>query len=582
MWYNRERLPKEVLMHLNVSRRKNGRVYLSIVHGYRNSEGKNRTKTIKSLGYVDELEKKFADPITHFRGVAAEMESERKAAVAHQMVRIDPNATLDGQTLRKNLGFVALSKIYHELGLAPFYTRVGNKTKSQFNLNQVMKLLVYERILNPGSKRRAAQNKDAYFEKFDFSEHDLYRALDEIAKSSHQVQAHLHKQVCAQYGRETSLLYYDVTNYYFESDVTDELRKKGVSKENRSDPLVAMGLLIDTKGLPLSFDIFPGNTNDCKTLLPILSKVKNNYGAGRVIVVADKGVNTSDNCAYNLIKGDGYVFSKSVRGAEKSLRDWCLDRSGYRWETEDQDRAIKSRIAVRNLYIEGSDGRKKAIAVEERQVAVYSRKYALRAKRKREEALLKAQALISDKGSYARAVSYGAAKYVKGLDVDKKTGEILSSAKVLTLDVERIKREERFDGFYLLVSSEKKKSGKEIAGMYSGLAKIEESFKVTKSNLKTRPIYVWTEKHIRAHFQICFTALLIIRILEMKLEHKHSIEALIKAMKAASGTCIESNWWAFDYRSETLDDIGVACDIDFTKRYLRPINIRKVIADTKK
>jgi hypothetical protein len=569
-------------MYLAKSRKKDGRVYLSIVHGFRDTDGKSQKKTIKSLGYVDELEKEFADPIAHFSAVVADMEEERKTEVAHQLIRIDPSATLDGQVFRKNLGFAALSKIYHELGLASFYTRSGKKTKSQFNLNQVVKLLVYERILNPGSKRRAILNKGAYFERFDFCEHDIYRALDEIADSSIKAQAHLHKQVCAKYGRDTDLLYYDVTNYYFESDVTDELRKKGVSKENKSDPLVQMGLLIDTQGLPLSFDIFPGNTNDCKTLLPVLSKVKNDYSVGRVIVVADKGINTSDNCAYSLIKGDGYVFSKSVRGCEKSLQDWCLDTTGFTWENEDQDRAIKSRIAARNLYIEGQNGKKKPIAVSERQVAVYSRKYALRAKKKREEALLKARALISDRSSYTRAISYGAAKYVKGLEVDKKTGEILSATKVLTLDEERIAREARFDGFYLLVSSEKERSGKEIASIYSGLHKIEESFKVTKSHLKSRPIYVWTKQHIRAHFQICFTALLIIRLLEMKTEQKHSIGDMIRAMKAAGGTCIESNWWAFDYRSGVLDDIGAACEIDFSKRYLNPATIRSLVANTKK
>lgn len=571
-------------MYLHKAKRSDGRIYLSIVQSYRGSNGKNRNKTIESLGYVDELEEKYDDPIAHFQSVVCKMRVERQDQTAPVSLIVNPQKRLTFKVTRKNLGFVALSCIYHKLSLACFFTRAGAKTKSEFNLNQVVKLLVYERILNPGSKRAAYKAKDSYFEKFDFSEADLYRALGEIAKTSDKLQSYLHKQVSEKYSRDTSLLYYDVTNYHFESDTTDDLRVKGFSKNGKRDPIVQMGLLIDSLGLPLSFDLFAGNTNDCKTYLPVISKAKRDYNIGKVIVVADKGIKSSDNCAYNLIKGDGYIFSASIRGSkvDKDIKEWVLDSSGYKWEGKDESRAIKTRITHRNLHLEGVDGKKKPIAVKEKHVAMWSKKYARRAIKKRAEAIAKAQELIKNKGAYTRSISYGGAKYVKGLNIDKKTGEILKSAKVLTLDIEKIEKEAKYDGFYLIVTSEINMVSKDIVRAYSGLAKIEESFKVTKSYLKTRPVFVWTKEHIKAHFLICFLSLLIIRILELKTEGKHSIVSMIDALKSASATNIESNWWTFDYRSEALDDIGKACNIDFSRQFMQLKDIRKIVAKSKK
>jgi hypothetical protein len=559
---------------------KTGRTYLSIAQGFRDSEGKNRTKTIQSLGYVDVLEKEYDDPVAHFETVVAEMEAVRKEEMAPVSLLIDPTERLKEEALRKNLGFVALSTIYHELGLHSFFTRLGNKDKTRYNLNQIVKLLVYERILNPGSKRKAVAAKESYFEKFDFSQDDVYRSLDVLDSAVHSLQAFLHKRVSAKYERNTEVLYYDVTNYYFESDLTDTLRKKGVSKEHRPDPIVQMGLLSDSRGLPMAWDLFAGNTNDCKTLLPVIHRVKKTYDAGRIIVVADKGINSSDNCAYALLTGNGYVFSKSVRGAAEKLQKWCLDSAGYK-EGPDK-RLLKSRIAKRNLHIEGLNGKKKPIPVSERQVAIFSPKYARRAAAKRAEALEKAKSFIDNPASYNRQISYGAAKYVKGLTVDKKTGEILDCATCLELDIARIEAEARFDGYYLIVSSEKNRSPEEIANMYAGLYKIEDSFKVSKSFLKARPVHVQTESHIRAHFLTCFLALLIIRILEMKVEHKYSVGSIIESLKRACATHIESNWWAFDYHDKTLDAIGAACNVDFSRRYLELKTIKTIVGDTKK
>jgi transposase len=212
----------------------------------------------------------------------------------------------------------------------------------EYNVNSIMKLLVFSRILAPASKKKTFENKDWYFENFDFTLDDIYHCLTFANSKRDNLKLHLHRKIKEQYGRNTELVYYDVTNYYFEIDEPDELRKKSVSKEHRTDPIVQMGLFMDTMGMPISYDLFPGNTNDCSTLIPLLVKIKREYDIGRVIVVADKGMNTGMNIAYNLIKGDGYVYSQTVRGGHKELKDYVLDGGGYRQMGDDY--RIKSRL----------------------------------------------------------------------------------------------------------------------------------------------------------------------------------------------------------------------------------------------
>ena len=569
------------VMHLKKSPRPDGRIYLSAVHGYREpNSGKTKMRTIQSFGYVDKLKEQYDDPIAHFGKVVAAMEAERIATQGVFEIRIDPNSRLEKGTSRKNFGFVALSTIYHELGLDWFFNNRRSGTAATYNLSSIFKLLVYGRILDPGSKQRTYRRREGYFERFDFSLDDVYRALTDLALLSEDIQLFLHERISKLYGRSTELVYYDVTNYYFESDATSTLREKGYSKENRADPIIQMGLLIDRCGIPITFDLFKGNTVDCQTLLPVLSRIKHTFGLDRIVVVADKGLNTSDNIAYNLIKGDGYLFSKSVRKADKELRSWTCERKGYRKSSEDT--FTKSRIAKRRVYLEGPDGKTKPVPIEEKQVAVWSRKYARRQAKKREGEIEKAKMLIDDVARFDKATHSGAARFVKGLVIDKKTGEILEGKVARSLDTKRIEQEASLDGFYILTTSEMKKTSKELVSLYSGLWKIEDCFKVTKSDLRSRPVYLSRDDHIAAHFLTCFMALTLLRILEMKIEHKYPAPQLIDAMRRCSASHLEDNVWVFDYTSDVLEDIGSAVGIDFSRKYLRKREIVKTIGDSKK
>lgn len=567
-------------MNLQISKN-NGRKYLSIVRGYRDPQTKKvKHKSIKSLGYLDNLEKLYPDPIAHFKQVVEEMNKKEAEEAQELTISLRKNEQLEaGAGNRMNLGYAALLKIYHELGLDIFFNNRARNLKSEYSVNAIMKLLVFSRILAPASKKRTFEEKGVYFEKFDFALEDVYRCLSFIDTIKQDLQLHMHKKIESQYGRNTEPVYYDVTNYYFEIDDPDELRKKGVSKEHRPDPIVQMGLFMDADGIPMSYGLFPGNTNDCETLLPMLDEVKKTYGIKRLIVVADKGMNTASNIAYNIIKGDGYVYSQTVRGAHKELKDYVLDDNDYRWLNNDYK--IKSRIYPREISIRDIHGKMKKVRIDEKQIVFYSRDYDKRAKAERAPAIQKALDIVGHPAKYNRATSYGAAKYVQNLIFDKKTGEIIAKGNTPIFDAEKLKNEELFDGYYAIVTSELNKTDDEILDTYRGLWRIEESFKVTKSDFEARPVYLSREDRIQAHFLVCFVALVIARLLQRRLGWRHSVTAITESLSKSCCTRLEENWYVFDY----IDDVTVSLKndlgIDLTRKYLRLGDIKKILADSK-
>jgi len=483
-------------------------------------------------------------------------------------------------TYRKNFGYAVLSQIYHDLEINKFLINRQRSTKIDFSSNNIMKLLVYSRLLNPASKRKTFEARTRYFEKDNYSLDDVYRCLSFLNKHSSTLQLWINDRIKQLYGRDSDLVYYDVTNYYFEIDDTDELRKKGVSKEHRPNPIVQMGLFMDAMGIPITFQLFPGNINDCLTLRPNLSRIQKEYGLGKVIIVADKGMNTGDNIYYILSAKNGYVFSMSLRGADKELKNYVLNEDGYEWYGTEYKR--KSRLYPRTILVTATNGKKIKKVVDEKQVVFYSEKYAQRAKAERAATITKALDLINNPGKYTRATSYGAAGYVKNINFDKNTGEIISPQKILQLDEDKLREEEALDGYYAIITSEYKVSADRIIEIYRGLWKIEESFRITKSDLEARPVYVSREDHIQAHFLTCFVALVIARILEMKLEHKYSIGQLLDSLNKAECTHMKQNYYLFDYYDDVLEDIKNVFNIDFSKRVRSLGEIKKFLADTKK
>jgi len=582
-------------MFVRKNRSKDGRIFLSFARSYREN-GRNRQKHLESIGYLEELQKQYSDPVAHFKEVAKQRTAEESVHSEPITLVLDPSTKISEMEIgNKNLGYVVLEKIYHELGIDTFFKRHENRLNIDYNLNSIFRLLVYQRILAPGSKKQAYENQDLFFEKLAPSAESVYRSLDYFDRFSLDIQTWLNNSIKEQYGRNQELAYYDVTNYYFEIDQEDELRRFGPSKEKRKDPIVQMGLLLDSQGLPLSYHLFPGNESEKLSLTPIMERIKEDYKLGRIIVVADKGLNCGDNIARQIAAGNGYVFSQSIRGADLEFKQFVLSQSGYR--TTGEYSRCKSRIYPREITYKDSDGKKKKIRIDQKQVVFFSQDYADKARYERSRTVAKAKKYLTTPSALTRAMAYSAAAYIKGLQIDED-GEIIETSTKLYLDEDKIREEEQFDGYYSIITGELNLSDSAIIDIYHGLWKIEETFKITKSEFRTRPVFVSLESHIEAHFLTCFVSLLLIRILELRMNQallpdssagankaqtlRFSSFALIDSLKKYTCSIVSENLYNFQYTDDIIQSIEKVFGFDLSLKYRRRGDIKKIIASAKK
>lgn len=566
-------------MYLKKSKRKHDRIYLSIVDGYYDPQrGHTRTKTIEKIGYADAFADQYEDPIAHFEKIVAKMNEVKKSDKKHTNICIDPNETFDGDNC-KNTGYAVLSNIYHQLEIDKFFVNRQYNTNAKYNMNAIMRLLVFSRLLKPGSKKKAYENRKWFFERCDFTLDDIYRSLTRFSRFREALQVWMHERITSSYGRDTSITYYDVTNYYFEIDEQDKLRRKGVSKEHRPNPIVQMGLFMDNSGLPVAYQLFAGNNNDCTTLLPVLKRIRREFGVGKAVVVSDKGMNTHKNAYYLANSRGGYVFSQSVRGGTKELKTYVLKESGYEWIGNDYKK--KSRQFTRNAEFEDDNGNKVRAQIAEKQVIFYSRDYDRKAKANRAAAIRKAERLVKNPDKFNKYNSYGAAKYIKHIEFDEETGEIIKIKSKLEFDNEALAQEEKYDGYYVIVTSRHNASDDWIISTYKELWRIEETFKVTKSDLEARPVHVSREDHIEAHFLICFVALVIIRLLQKKFDNKYSAEKILDGLSKTCCSNIDGNRYISHYNDDVVKEIGDVFGIDFRKKYRTLAEIKNIIAKSK-
>lgn len=573
-------------MYLHKSERKGG-TYLSIVEGYREG-GKVKHRTVESLGYVDDLMEEYGpDPIAHFKRVCKNRNAAKEAEAQSVAIEIHPRQRIDKRAVaRKNIGSAVLLAAYSALGVETVVRNATRGSKAGYDANAVMRLLAVERILDPGSKKQAWENRDRYFFRTEFELADAYRALDVLCGCRDRVVSAINRAVDKMGVRDTACVFYDVTNYYFEVDEPGGLRQKGMSKEHRKSPIVQMGLLQDSGGIPIGYRLFPGNTPDACTMLDVLAGMKRDYGCQRVVVVGDKGNNCSANIAALAARGDGFVCSQSIRGmkSDAELKGWVLSDAGYACTRDGEGRVtykVKSKQGYKTVAVEDPDGKKRKVDVDVKYVAFWSEKYQKRARRERQAAIDKARRLVADPGAYTAATHFGAAKYVKGVRADAETGELVEAADVLEFDEERLAAEEACDGYYCIVTSETEMSDSEVIEAYRGLWRIEESFKVTKSDLETRPVYVSREEHIEAHFLTCYVALCILRIIQAATGGKYSARVIADELAAMCGTHLEGSWWRFDHRTDASDDLCRMAGVDLTRQNMQLKDIKAAFAQAK-
>ena len=597
-----------------------GKIYLSFVQGYRDENGNVKQKTVEKLGYLEDLRKQYDNPIEHFKNLAKEKNSEQ---IKEYTIKNMNTKTIDDNSHSKNLGYVILKKVYNELGITSTLNKKQSTLNIKYSLEDIMKLLVFSRILYPASKNETYNNKDIFFEKFDFSLKDLYRSLDYFESLKDDIIKSIWNNTKDNYNRDTSITYYDTTNYYFEISYNDEdlidengtvlekgSRKKGPSKEHRKTPIIGMGLLMDKNGIPLSYDLFPGNESEKLMMRPTLKKTKSKFGIDRTIIVADRGQNTSDNTVFIAGKNDdertnhdGYVYGQSIIGADKEFKTWALDQSEFtndyvydedgklvtfRNAVKDENGNIlryedkpvifkhKSRVYAKKVQIKKDGKRNVTYQIYQKQMVYYSKKYADRQKHERELAIKKAEDLIKNPGKYTQATSYGCTKYINNIRFNEETGEV-SEGLELSLKKDKIKEEETYDGYYSIVTSEKNLTDKEIRDIYKGLWKIEESFKITKSDLETRPVFVWTKEHIEAHFLTCFISLVILRLIENKTSRKYSAKSIINSLKNYTSNNLEHDIYLQNFTNEIIKDLSNIYNVDLSRKYLILSEIKKIL-----
>ena len=415
----------------------------------------------------------------------------------------------DSSNISKNYGYLFIEKFYNLLELPQFFAQ-NRSSKANYDVNEIFFFLLVMRILDPDSKRATFMgNQTLYMKSFDFDLSDIYRALDEICKLKSALEEHLNKRIGQLMKRNSSCLYLDATNYYFEKDFAIEqtLPQKGVSKEHRLEPIVQMGLILDSNGLPILSEVFPGNTSDCKMLIPMVKKaIKSNISL-RYVVVADKGLNTSDNIDFLVNGNHGYVFSQILRGKKgKRYEEALFQDEGY---VINKDGTYKHKLITETYTGKDSAGNK---VERQRQVLLYwSEKEAALARKKRDCKVKRSQKALKNS---VYLIDHSKMEYVKET-VYQPNGEVLDNAKKgYCIDENKIREEEKYDGYFCLITSEMNYDERKIRQTYSQLWKIEHSFRVTKSDLNSRPVYVQLDNRIRAHFFICHAALLILRLFE--------------------------------------------------------------------
>ena len=534
----------------------NGVPYLRLAESRYDKDKKHQKKIIiKNLGPLSKFDDGKPDFLKRFREKFRNGELEFDGITYQNKILprysyefdFDVSNPLSHSIVFKNVGYKFLESVYEDLGISQAIRLLKSRSKIEYDVDGILKLLVFNRILDPKSKKKCFESKDLFYGQITTTEdlNHIYKALDFLATNSKKIQNRMNTKIKnSSIGRVTNLTYYDVTNYYFETMYGDDdiyeldenneivkdekgkplivekgFRKKGVSKENSKGPIVQMGLFIDNNGIPVSHKLFPGNTQDKTTFKDVLEHDVDEMDLGKIVVVADNGMNTQENKYLLVNKGNGYIVSKSVKKSWTTIGPWALDNKDYIEIKNTLGEVVfkyKSRINEIELTYRNTDGTKSKKTVKEKEIVYWSKKHYEKEIHQNKKFIEYLEA-CKENPDKLKDKQRKSQEFIEVLDIDKKTGEVIKTKKVVVFLEEKLKKYKETLGFYSIVTSEIEEDDKEIINRYHGLSRIEDSFRIIKSDLEGRPIYVWTEEHIKAHFLICFIALTIIRIIQYKI-----------------------------------------------------------------
>lgn len=572
-------------MRLRVNTNKDGSKNLYVIQSYRDSSGKSTTKIIEKLGTYAELKKLYSDPIVwakqHIEELNAQNEEERR------IISVDFNPSiqlaLNGKRLY-NGGYLYLQKIYYDLKLDYICRKISAKYKFDYNLNDILRTMIFGRILFPASKLSTFEQCQNLIEPPTFELHDIYRSLEVIADETNFIQSELYKHSKRLCKRNDKILYYDCTNYFFEIEHESGMRQYGVSKEHRPNPLVQMGLFIDGDGIPLAFDISSGNTNEQKTLIPVEKQIIEDFGNAKFVVCTDAGLSSHANRKFNSIGNRAYITSQSVKKMKAHIRQWCLapdnwkikgSRSTFNIGEIMSDEALKEKYYDTLFFKEQWV---KENGLEERIIVSFSIKYAEYMKKIRSEQISRAIKAIQNR-TVDKARETDCKRFIKRTAVTK--GGEIAEEKSYMLDTDRIHDEELYDGIYA-VATNLEDPIEAIIAVNKGRWEIEESFRIMKTEFKARPVYLSRDKRIKAHFTTCFIALVIFRYLEKKLGNKYSCRQIIEGLQEMSFLLVDSDGYIPVYtRNSFTDDLHACFPFRTDKQIILKKAMKKIISQSK-
>lgn len=548
-------------MRLTTNKTKNGISYY-IIRSVRR-DGKRSSEVVERLGTEREIMEKFHCTDAYEWAKArldefnqAEAEKQHKVLVP---LRTDVLIPFDKQN-SYNVGYLFLQKIYYDLRLPNICRKISKEHSFSYDLDSILSRLVYERILNPSSKLSCYEQSSDLLEPPAFELHQIYRALSVIAEESDSIQAELYEASRRLVKRQTGVLYYDCTNYFFETEYPEGLKQYGPSKEHRPNPIVEMGLFIDRSGIPLAFCIHPGNTNEQTTLIPLEEQILRDFSLSKFIICTDAGLSSERNRKFNNFGGRCFITTQSIKKLKKDLRQWCLEPTG--WHLKDspdtydisrlEDTAKnRSKLFYKQLYVEGNDG-KRDIDFNQTLIVTYSLKYRNYQQQIRNQQISRALKAIDIEPK--RIDKHSQNDYRRFIKKTSITADGKCAAnKIYEIDQDAIQEEAQYDGFYAVYTN-LDDDPCEIAAVNQGRWEIEESFRIMKSEFGPRPVYLKRDDRIKAHFTTCFIALLIYRILEHKLDSQFTCEEIISTLRKMRVTSIGNEGYVPSYTRTKLTD----------------------------
>ena len=491
--------------------------YLQIYESFYDPERKGGAhRSFKALGYVHELQAKgIDDPISFYKEEVIRLNQEANAAKGAKKAK-----QISDDSPEKLIGYFPMKNINDKLSVKKYMDLMQTATDFRFNVFDMISALVYARLVQPCSKSKTYDEViPKLFESYDFSLNQLYDGLEYIGCEYEKIIEIYNYQIQQMYPFDTSHTYFDCTNFYFEIDREDDFRKKGPSKENRKEPIVGLGLLLDANQIPIGMKLFPGNQSEKPVLRKVIDDLKKrNAVSGRTIQIADKGLNCAENIFHALKNGDGYIFSKSVKQLPETEKAWVLLPNDYK-DVKDAEGntlyCIKECVdEFEYKFTDSETGSLKKYKITEKRIVTFNPKLAKKQIYEINKEVEKARLL---KASQAKKSEYGdSAKYVIFTPVDKKGNDTDGRVKV-TMNEELIKKSLELAGYNMLVTSEISMGAREVYTAYHNLWRIEESFRIMKSQLDARPVYLQKENTIVGHFLICYLAVLLTRLLQFKI-----------------------------------------------------------------